>query len=129
MTIDESDEHLPVTSYPCLWKAPRKRKQTNVRLADASFEKHVYGRVASSKRRQSVEDFDLCPLKYRGNANTQLTTFLQNVRGRRLGISLLKAESTRYWSTGDTSVTTHGLPNELELKQLSSQVRRKPECE
>ena len=86
-------------------------------MANAAFEKHVYGRAASGKKRQRLEDFDPRPLKHRDNANTQLTAFLHSVRGKDLGISLLKDESTRYWSTEPTSSTTHGLPNEHQLKQ------------
>ena len=36
------DEDLPVTSYPCQWKEPRKRKQSNLKISDARLEKHVW---------------------------------------------------------------------------------------
>ena len=107
----------PVTSYPCQWKAPRKRKQSNLKMADTTFEKHVYGRAASSKKRERLEDFDSRPQKYRGNANTQFTAFLHQVRGKGLEISLLKDKSTRYWSTDPTSCMTHALPDDRQLKQ------------
>ena len=35
------DEDLPVTSYPCQWKEPRKRKQSNLNISDAKVEKHM----------------------------------------------------------------------------------------
>lgn len=81
------------------------------------FEKHVYGRAASGKKRLRLEDFDPWPLKNRGNAYSQLTTFLQQVCGIGLGISLLKDESTRYWSSDRTTSTIHVQPSEPELKQ------------
>ena len=86
-------------------------------MADASFEKHVYDKAASSKKYQRLEDFDPRPQKYRDNANTQLTTFLCQVRGQGLGISLLKEESTRYWSSDPASSVSHALPDDSRLKQ------------
>lgn len=86
-------------------------------MADVMFEKHVYGRAASGKKRQRLEDFDPRPLRYRGNSNNQLTSFLHRVQGKGLGVSLLKDESTCYWSTDHISPTTHSLPNELQLKR------------
>ena len=117
VSTEESEETLPVTSYPCQWKAPRKRKQSNLKMADATFEKHVYGRAASTKKRQRLEDFDPRPQKYRGNANAQLTAFLLQVKGKGLGISLLKDDSTRYWSSDPSSSVTHALPDDHRLKQ------------
>ena len=80
--------------------------------------KNVYGRAASSKKHQRLKDFDLQPQKYGGNANTQLIAFPRQVRGKGLEISLLKDESTRYWSIDPTSSsTTHALPDNIWLKQ------------
>ena len=53
VSTEESEETLPVTSYPCQWKAPRKRKQSNLKMADATFEKHVYGRAARRSDKDS----------------------------------------------------------------------------
>ena len=39
----DDDEDLPVTSFSCQWKVPRKRKESTLKFADANFEKHVYG--------------------------------------------------------------------------------------
>ena len=119
MDTDESTESLPITSYPCQWKVPKKRKESNLKMADAAFEKHVYGRATSTKKRQRLEDFDPRPVKYRGQANNRLNTFLKQVRGKGLGISLLKDESTRYWSSEGMTMTTsaHDLPSGHQLKQ------------
>ena len=52
-STEKSEVNLHVTSYPCQWKAPRKRKQSNLQMADASFVKHImYDKAASSKKRQ-----------------------------------------------------------------------------
>lgn len=69
--MEESGKKLPLTSYPCQWKAPRKRKQSNL----MPCLKNVYGRATSGKKRQRLEDFDPWPLKHRGNADTQYTTY------------------------------------------------------
>ena len=39
----DSEDELPVTSHRCQWVQPRKRKESNTKMADASFKKHVYG--------------------------------------------------------------------------------------
>ena len=62
-----SEEDLPVTSYPCQWKAPKKRKQSTLRFADSVFEKHVYGKV-KKRRLEPLEDFDPRPDKFKGTA-------------------------------------------------------------
>ena len=52
--MEKSEENLPVTSYPCQWKAPI-RKQSNLKMADAVvFEKLVYGRAISGKKHQTL---------------------------------------------------------------------------
>lgn len=45
------------------------------------------------------------------------TGFLHQVRSKGLGISLLKDESTCYWSSDLTSSITHALPDDRRLKQ------------
>lgn len=45
------------------------------------------------------------------------TAFLHQVRSKGLGISLLKDESTCYWSSDLTSSITHALPDDRRLKQ------------
>ena len=36
-------EPLPITSYVCQWKQPRKRKESSLPVFDVTFAKHVYG--------------------------------------------------------------------------------------
>ena len=59
---------LPVTSYACKWNVPKKRKFSALRMSEATFEKHVYGK---EKRRslKPLEEFDPRPIKLRGTAN------------------------------------------------------------
>ena len=40
---DDGAETLPVTSFACQWKPPRKRKDSVLKFADTNFEKHTYG--------------------------------------------------------------------------------------
>ena len=40
---DEDANYVPITSLPCQCKQPRKRKESNVKMSDATFEKHIYG--------------------------------------------------------------------------------------
>ena len=70
----EATEVLPVTSYACQWKPPRKRKESNLKISEARFEKHVYGKL-KKKGLSSMEEFDPRPPEYRGTANAELSTF------------------------------------------------------
>ena len=36
------EETVPVTSRPCQWKAPKKRKESTMAMSEASFIKHEY---------------------------------------------------------------------------------------
>jgi len=39
---DEEDAIMPVTSYLCQWKVPKKRKESNLPMSATVFEKHDY---------------------------------------------------------------------------------------
>ena len=75
-SLELEEESLPVTSYSCLWKPPRKRKQSNLPIAEAKFEKHVYGK-AKKRFVKAVETFDPRPIEYRGTVKPELTSFTQ----------------------------------------------------
>ena len=85
---DEEDETLPVTSYLCQWKVPRKRKESNLQMSGNAFEKHDYCKP-KKRRLELTEDFDPRPENLRGNANSLLPGPLDSVHGESLGISLL----------------------------------------
>ena len=38
------EEVLLVTSYACKWNVPKKRQVSTLRMSEAIFEKHVYGK-------------------------------------------------------------------------------------
>lgn len=110
---DEDAESVPVTSLPCQWKQPRKRKESNLKMSDATFEKHVYGQTKKVKL-LPIEDYDPRPEKYRNKVDTHMEKFLAAVRGKGLGVSLLMDPSTRYWGENTQPAL---LPPELPSKE------------
>ena len=85
---DSSDDDLPITSYKCQWVQPKKRKESNTKMADANFEKHVYGRERKHFM-HSIEDFDPRPPENIGTVAERLAGFLARMQGKGLGVSLL----------------------------------------
>ena len=77
-----------MTSYLCQWKAPRKRKESNQKFADISFEKHTYGRKKKHQWKP-IKGFDPRPNEHRGTAPARMDKFLEAVKGQGLGVSLL----------------------------------------
>ena len=86
-TTDDTDEQ-PVTSLACTWNQPRKQKESNMKISEVVFEKHVHGKTEKHKY-EKLEDFDPQPAKYHNTANNNLSTLLDSVRGQGLCISLL----------------------------------------
>ena len=88
--LNDSDDEdsTPVTSLPCQWRRPRKRKESSLSISKATFEKHDYAKPAK-KKIKSVEDFDPRPPQFRELINSRLPDFLDKIRGEQLGISLL----------------------------------------
>lgn len=62
---DTDDTDVSVTSLHCQWKPPWKQKQSTLRTADATFEKHDYAKPVRRKMKQ-VEGFDPKPPEFRG---------------------------------------------------------------
>ena len=48
-STDDIEDDLPCTSYPCQWKKPRSRKETNLKISDAKVEKHKYTKEISNQ--------------------------------------------------------------------------------
>ena len=120
---EEDEDNLPVTSYACQWKPPKKRKESNLQIVEAVFKKHTYG-VASKQVVKAVEDFDPRPVKYRGTANQRLPNFLDKIRGEQLCVSLLLDpsfcqcnENYEQSAESTSSQVTPALPNASELKE------------
>ena len=114
--VCDDEEALPITSYVCEWKRPRKRKESTMKISEATFEKHVYGRTKTRKF-SALEDFDPRPLRYWGTATSLVPDLLEKVRGKGLCISLLLDPSTRHWSSNITAETSFSMPDVTRLKQ------------
>ena len=82
------DDTTPVTSLPCQWKHPKKRKESTLQVSKATFEKHDYAKPMKRKIKH-VEDFDPRPPEFRRLAANRIPELLDKVRGEQLGISLL----------------------------------------
>ena len=116
--LEGDDEAIPVTSLPCRWKVPKARKESNLKISDANFKKHAYGKTSSAKYTRQ-EDFDPRPTRFRNNAQGLLKEFLGKVRGKGLGVSMLFDESTRYWSdaSGIENISGPNIPPKNELEK------------
>ena len=76
----------------CRWNAPRKRKESNLPVSQASFMKHIY-RHQQKHQLKPLEDFDPHPVELRGKAKDDLAKLLGKVRGQDLDVSLLQNAS------------------------------------
>ena len=112
------DEALPITSFTCIWKPPRKRKESTLQVAEASFHKAVYG-CQVKHNLSSIADFDPRPEEYRGTALRCLQEFLQKVKGEGLGVSVLKDPDIQMWKDEDTeqalSPVSYKLPSRDDI--------------
>lgn len=109
------DDAVPVISRPCQWKPPRKRKESNMPLAEAHFEKHTYGKEKKRKL-QSLEDFDPRPLEFRGTLKDRLPALLEKIRGEHLCMSLLFDEHFQHWENAETPLQPQ-LPDVVSLRK------------
>jgi len=82
------EDDTPVTSLPCQWKPPKKRKESTLPIEQAQFEKHTYGKMKKRKL-ALLNNFDPRPAQYRGTAANNLPTLLETISGNHLCISLL----------------------------------------
>ena len=86
--VDSGDESLHCTSQPYHWKLPKKRKESTLCLADATFVKHDYAKPHKKKIRQ-VQHFDPWPDSFRRTASQSLPQLLEKLKGKQLCVSLL----------------------------------------
>lgn len=112
-SVDEGDGLMPVTSYLCQWKVPKKRKESKLQMSAAVFEKHDY-RKEKKRKVVSTEDFDPRPAEFRGKAPVLLQEFLEKVRGQSLGVSVMFDPQYR-----QETIPTSGpdIPNTSALKE------------
>ena len=102
---------------------PRKRKESNTKMADASFKKHVYGRE-HKRAMQPIEDFDPRPPESRGTEKERLAQFLVTMQGQGLGISSLLDPKLHVWKEGcSSSAALDGPPCLPSKKQLVFRVQ------
>lgn len=94
----ESESNVLVTSLMNSWKPPRKRKESNLMMSEANFQKHIYGRQ-KQHHTLPLESFDPCPETYHGTATASLNSFLEATKGKGLCMSLLFNESTSVETT------------------------------
>ena len=85
---DKEEETMPTTSFFCQWKVPKKRKESNQPISAITFEKHDYQKEKKS-RLSLTKDFDPYPSECKGTAQNLLDSFLENVCGESLGVSVL----------------------------------------
>lgn len=116
--LDDLDNETPVTSLPCQWKAPKKRKESTLPIAQATFEKHVFGKI---KRKYALlENFDPRPIQYRGTAKDHLPSPLEKVHGKSLHnnhFCLMKAVKTAAQQTYQQIRSFTALPSIESLKK------------
>ena len=122
----EEEEALPVTSYICQWKRPRKRKESTMKMCEATFEKHIYGRTKKRKF-SALEDFDPRPPRYQGTARSLMPNLLNKVRGKGLCISLLLDPSTRHWRSSAPTEASFSMPDITQLQEFKNSLRVTPE--
>ena len=65
---------MPVTSFLCQWKIPKKRKDSVQPMSTASFEKHDYQKQ-KKKKVSLIEEFDPWPVECRGTGTSLLESF------------------------------------------------------
>ena len=63
-----------------------------------------------------IHDFDPRPQETRGTLSSQLPVFLDKVKGKGLGISMIADSSTRVWSSHTADMTTSDLPSKNALQ-------------
>ena len=110
LTTDPStpEEPLPITSYACQWKQPKKRKESSLPVSDVTFNKHVYGRQVKHTLK-ALKDFDPRPAEYQGTAPELLESLLKKVQGKGLGISLLFDKDVQVWKDSNDESATQGV--------------------
>ena len=112
----------PCTSLPCQWKPPKKRKDSTLRLSEASFVKHDYAKPSKRKVR-CVEDYDPRPPEFRGSTVQRLPALLQRLKGQQLCVSLLFDPECRQDTSDEVqNPSSHNLPSKTILLQHSRRV-------
>ena len=83
---DVEDDADPVTALPCKWKAPKKRKASNLKISYADFEKHIQYGCEKKVELEQLEGFDPRPKRHRSQVSTSKNRYLNDGRGKGLGV-------------------------------------------
>ena len=102
---------------------PRVRKESNLQLSDATFEKQDYQKPIKQKRKQ-IKDFDPRPEECRGNIKHLLGTLCENVKGESSGTSLLFDEQCCQLSLLSSNTSVPSIPDIKETVSAFKQVCR-----
>ena len=111
----------PCTSLPCQWKPPKKRKESTLRLYEASFVKHDYAKPSKRKVR-CIEEYDPRPPAFRGSTAQRLPALLQQLKGQQLCISILFDPECRQDTVQNPG--SHKLPSKAVLSETISAFKR-----
>lgn len=87
-------------------------------MADAVFEKHVYGRERK-RTLKPLEEFDPRPVQYRGTAKDHLPALLDKLHGKGLCISLTldpKMQSRKDMASDANDAMIQQIPPQLPSK-------------
>ena len=123
------DDETPVTSLPCQWKAPKKRKQSTLPMSEDIFQKHEYAMSEAifqkheyaqpvKRKIKPMEDFDPRPPEYRGAVTSRLQDLVEKLRGEPLCVSFLFDSKCQH-SDNDLSLaqpSSHNSPDATGLK-------------
>ena len=94
------EEVLPITSLPCRWKPPKKRKESTMPMSEATFAVPLNSR----------------PMEFRGTAANHLPDLLQKLSGKNLCVSLLFDPKYQHWRASDSCPGEPHLPDEQTLR-------------
>ena len=115
-TDDTDDEAPPITSLPCQWKTPKTRKESTLKMSEATFQKHEYAKP-TKKIFKPLEDFDPRPPELRGLPASRLSPILDKIRGEQLSISLLFDPRCARRSTEAQHPQSQNIPSATGLKE------------
>ena len=114
----------PCTSLPCQWKPPKKRKESTLRLYEASFVKHDYAKPSKRKVR-CIEEYDPRPPAFRGSTAQRLPALLQQLKGQQLCVSILFDPECRQDTLKEVqNPGSHKLPSKAVLSETISAFKR-----
>ena len=118
---DSDDENLPITSLPCQWKPPRKRKAAAMQVSEAHFDKLDYGK-AKKYTMEVLENYDPRPEELKNTNAQRLPQLLNDIRGEGLCVSLLLDSSTRVDSGEQSQLTKSELLQKVETFKKTLEV-------